>query len=533
MKQNKGNRPRASGFVTPAAAMALGLAGVIAACGGGASQTGPGANAPKVLAKIAPERHKRLRAHLGLWGNGSNRCDEVVEGVIYRKIEGIDQCPQMMSEEETTREFGDPWGKNVLVALQKSDRWPKDFDSIVTQAGSNNPILVRNAVLLGEGSQMPQAQEHDLRFIVTWGDIKFQDVPLFFSARPPSKKGDPKVLEVIGFDKNKTRLNFYHYEGANPDSPTKTWMWAGDSHYAHGTPAEGKGCFTCHLDGGLNMKELTVPWNNWNSFFAPVDHSLIPPSDPPDLLVTQLLSKEELKGAYDFEPIVRAMNTTITNQRIAERVVTGLVFNNNLKEFLPRLFGTSTINLASSDTKASDTKAIQHLPNDFLLFDTALRDPQGINLSYGGGPLNTDHPGDLNFTLARSDYNAFVTKFDVRMVDRDDANNITYQQPGGTFFPFFVPTPPFEDAVGIRAMITKGIISPKFAAAVLMVDLQNPIFSEPRKSLLQYVDRLGSDDAAFHLDQKDVPRNFMAIVTSVAQGQPACPPNDVSRCTPE
>jgi len=532
MKQNKGERPRAGRFVAPAGAMVLGLAGVIAACGpGGASPTGPGANAPKALEKIAPERHKRLRAHLGLWDdNGS--CPEVAPGIIYRKIEGIDRCPVVMGGDDITRQLNDAWGTNVLAALFESDQWPTSFDSIITQAGSKNSTLVRHAVLLGEGGQMPQASEHDLRFVVTWGDNKFEDVQLFFSARPPSSKsGQPAVLEVIAFDKSKTALNFYHYDGANKDSAAKTWIWTGDSNYAHDPRTSGKGCFTCHLDGGLNMKELTVPWNNWNSNFASIDPSLLPPSDPPDPIVAQLLSANELKGAYDFEPIVRGMNTRITNFHITGPTTTSTVIKDDLKWMFPRLFGTSTINLASSDTKASDTGAIQHLPNDFFVFDTAFRDPAGINLSYGPEKLDTTQPGNLNITLARSDYNAFVTKFGVQMVDRNDAGTITYQQPGGTFFPFFVPTPPFEDAAAITSMITQKIISPKFAAAVLMVDLQNPIFSEPRKSLLQYVDKM--DGGLYQRDQSDVPRRFMAAVSSVAQGQPACSPNDVSRCTPE
>jgi hypothetical protein len=517
MNPNEVERPRAAGFVAPAGALALGLAAVIAACSSGSppqSQTPPDASAPKAAAQIAPERPKRLHAHRGHRRVLENeRCPEVTVGQIYRQIDGIDICPQLMSASDLAKEFNDPWGKNVLTKLVGTADLPTDFDSIVNTATRLNSDLQRHATLLGEGGQMSKAPDHGLRFVITWGDADFKSAQLFFSARPPAGGGQPRVLEVIGFDSKKQKLNFFHYEGSSLESTAKAWIWAGDSSHAQDPNAGGKGCFTCHLDGGLNMKELTFPWNNWQSAVATIDPALLGSNDP---LVTQHLLKDELRGADKFEPIVRATNTTITTNWVKDNSQNNNISKAALKAVLARLFGTSTINMASSGVSGSGTEDLSSLPNDFFLFDTALRDPQGINLAYTKNAQDLSSPGDLQIGISRAAYNAFLTKYNVEMADPENK----YEQPGGTFFPFFVPTPPYEDAVAIRAMIQQKIVSSKFAAAALMVDLQNPIFSEVRKSLLAHVDKMS--EGHFVLDQNDFPRRFMELVTLASLGQPQC-----------
>ena len=45
----------------------------------------------------------------------------------------------------------------------------------------------------------------------------------------------------------------------------ETWVWAGNSLSALETPSRANACFDSHVNGGLVMKELKIPWMNWES----------------------------------------------------------------------------------------------------------------------------------------------------------------------------------------------------------------------------------------------------------------------------
>ena len=71
-------------------------------------------------------------------------------------------------------------------------------------------------------------------------------------------------------------------------------------------------------------------------------------------------------------------------------------------------------------------------------------------------------------------YQACLSQFDVRVSDGE------HTFAGDTHFVFVVPEPAFEDVLVLETLIALGILSDRLAAALLMVDFTNPVFS-PRR----------------------------------------------------
>lgn len=525
MIESQKDRSAARRFAGLAVAALLGVSGVLAAC---KSKEVPSPKAqekaeePKVQAPaaqaFAASADTRPRRHghrpLALSSSAKGNCPDVVPGKLYRRFTGIDDCPVAMSPIEISN-LNDPWAQRVLVPKAGGPDWPKDFDTIVNAARDALTNFKRTSYMLGEGSQIPvsewpREQDRDLRFILTWGEDP--NAPsVFFSARPPHPPS-AETLEVIAVDSKTKRLNFYHFVGAREDSNLSTWVFAGDSSLARDPKTIGKECFACHLNGGLNMKELTSPWNNWGSVKAPISPDVVPPA-----VASSELFKD-MGDAYDFEDVVEKENGALTVDWVASNVFDSAKIAHRLPELLRRLIVTTTINLASTEAKSAGQDAVAKLPPDFFLFDSALRDPS-IGLTY-------DMPA---LAVGRGDYDAFLTANDVRMVNKDRKGQVNFNHPGATFFAFFVPTPAFEDKAAIQTLIARKVISPKFAAAVLMVDFQNPVFSPGRAGLMKYADQLGNGAA----DGSTIPKQFAALVDAAAKGQPKCEPARLAQCSAE
>ena len=67
---------------------------------------------------------------------------------------------------------------------------------------------------------------------------------------------------------------------------------------------------------------------------------------------------------------------------------------------------------------------------------------------------------------------------------------------GDTHFVFVVPEPAFEDILVLEGLIARGVLEPRLAASLLMVDCENPVFSPRRASLAAFVPRQRSSRRA-------------------------------------
>lgn len=457
-------------------------------------------------------------------------CPPVQAQMIYRFIAGVDTCMVPMSSGEMAGELNDPFGQMLIVNSAGHGPWPASIQDTMSALARATPALpAPKSFMVGEGSQIPSTlpdnngnpigrdASRDLRYVLTWGPSNGS--PTIFLSGPGAFSGTlADFLQVISFDPKKNVYNYYqHINNADVGNPSvegepRTWSWAGDSTFARKPATQGQGCFQCHLNGGLNMKELTSPWNNWSSPQSSISSINVPASVASDGIFRTLGGADQFQNFFQNAMqnyTARSVKSWIQNQTVT-----------NPPELLRRLIMTTTINFASSPSLGSDSTDITGLPKDFFLNDSALGGgPQGLGLNYSVPVL----------TLARPDFNAFVTKNQLCLVNSGTGGQPGYSQPGATHFAFFVPVPAFEDSVAIRQLITQKVVSSKFAAAVLMVDFTNPVFSAARSSLMKYANQITSGTA----DGADIPSQFAKLTAVAAAGQPPFDDQHPGRGTPE
>jgi hypothetical protein len=79
-------------------------------------------------------------------------------------------------------------------------------------------------------------------------------------------------------------------------------------------------------------------------------------------------------------------------------------------------------------------------------------------------------------------YAASLTAFEVKLTDGDK-----FKRAGDTHFAFVIPERAAEDQVVLHEAIDRGLVSNRLAAALLMTDFPNPVFSPRRAALLAHV----------------------------------------------
>jgi hypothetical protein len=448
-------------------------------------------------------------------------CPDAKPYNAYRFIEGVDSCLQLLSAADLAQ-LQDPFAVNVLQkGVGQPDLWPSSVEQIVSRV-SAVPGFAANqkSYLVGEGSQITASvvsrdASRNLRYIITWGANSSPSV--FLSAAPTGTHPDRPApfLQVIGYDQKKNVFNYYQYV-PNEGQPTRTWTWAGDSTWSRNARSAGRGCFGCHINGALNMKELIPPWNNWGSPDATISVGNIPAAVAQDPLYAALSGADVLQNNF------QSLQSHYMQGFVASSIKNGTV--NNVPAFLNRLINTTTINFQSSSSKPFDATDVR-VPPDFFIFHSALTMPQ-INLSFSMPAL----------TITRSVHDAFVSqhKFALQQLS-GGGSKLVYQQPGTNFLAFFVPAPAFEDMVVIRELINQNVIDANFAASVLLVDFPNPVFSAQRSSLIKYAQQIQTAEVLVSgsSNPNGVPAQFIALVTAAAKSQPPCNPATLASCTPE
>ena len=238
-------------------------------------------------------------------------CPPVVAGQIYRFIDGIDSCMIPMGAGDLAKELNDPWGALVLRKnAGGAGPWPGSVAEIVEAmaAVSASNQFQQFSYLLGEGSQIPttiapRTGNRDLRYVVTWGpSIASPSVflaPLPPGSRPASRRRSSRSSPSTPPSRSSTITST---SAIRPSRATRARPEPGVGRATprtRGAPRTvGRGCFACHLNGGLNMKELTPPWNNWQSPQASVNEAVVPPAVAIDPLFLNLSGADKFQQAF-------------------------------------------------------------------------------------------------------------------------------------------------------------------------------------------------------------------------------------------
>jgi hypothetical protein len=386
---------------------------------------------------------------------------------IHRFVVGEDAQPRSLTTSEAEQELGDPFATLLLLQGVFPQTAEEAVTAIKNAAAAGDSLRNQMSFLLGEGSQIPfdnatASLDRGLRFVVTLGATANgppEGPDILVSVFTPESDD----IELMAWDRVAGGFNFYRSVGEPP-----AWVFAGNSRHALTPPTEGKGPFESHKSGALLMKELKLPWINWDSSSAHIFATAFAPDDK--RRTHPWFTGKEPGGAYTLE--FAAARPAITRWARArfDKLAASNAAIDRPSRIIEQIVGTPTVNLFTShrESESASSTGVIDLPATFFV------DADGLS------QLGLDGPPEFN--VSREIYTTSLQTFDVKLTDGNG-----FERAGDTHFAFVIPERAFEDQAALREALRIGLISKRLAAALLMTDFPNPVFSERRAALLAHV----------------------------------------------
>lgn len=397
-------------------------------------------------------------------------------------------------------ELGDPFFNLVLKTNAGVTRL-----SEIERLLQPNPSAKPRVFVVSEhlaSSTDPPARRAVISFSGTNGTEQLRgNVMLSISFNSVAWSDEPSFIEVWGWDNKRGRYNYYRLDTSGTEDSRMSWKFRGSSVDADLLMVEQRRhtCMECHINGAPVMKELFRPWNNWHGEEFKASYLI---DDPGNTGVWPMASDARFKERLDLAerlevdlimPAIRRFNTRRINQTIKRRpnsetrVVNSNGTNTVLqgRRLLKPLFQTTEFNIASSVDKSGvhpfatastfNPNTNLRLPNSFFL---------NVDLIAGGGS-----PGFNGLKIAEARAFAAITikRGENRELLEELQVKLNGVVPGDTNFAWLVPEPSMIDNDIADQLLKQGIVTAHFLAAVLAVDLETPVVSENRASLLQFV----------------------------------------------
>lgn len=306
--------------------------------------------------------------------------------------------------------------------------------------------------------------------------------------------------EAWGWDESRGRYNYYKLDSIGATTGGLIWKFRGSSVGAAAmTPAARVGtCMQCHTNGEPMMKELAFPWNNWHSFKDQAEYLL--PTAPTSVRwpVASSTRLERLDDAAMLETafivpslrrfaghVIRSFFVTVDSSATPDMDPQGRVLVRNGANLLLPLFTTTQFNLISSSQasglhplgstgSAAPTQDVT-VPAMFFLNSDLLAGGGAAGLRGLGLTESRDFGGLARLTPA--EYTGLVTGAGLRLRD----------MPGDANFAWLTPVASQIDNVLVDELVAQGVVTREFVAAVLAVDLETPMLSTARESLLRLI----------------------------------------------
>jgi hypothetical protein len=274
------------------------------------------------------------------------------------------------------------------------------------------------------------------------------------------------MIEVIAWDPQKNIFNFYELIGTGAGGQ---WFYRGDSsdilkdnallymENSRSLPSFGNTlrCSACHASGGPIMKEISTPHNDWWTQARPLDFGKNKLSAEVSQMVSQIV------GAEQFHISVRNGIQKLEDSPSYQSLKSAM----SLKAQLRPLFCELEVNLMS-DALPLEAKAERiQIPSASI-----------VNPLLKSGIL----------AMPKAAYLQLLSFFQMRFpeTNRQDADHA-----------WLVPVKGYSDLLAIQSLIKNKIVSAEFAADVLAVDLQHPVFSTKRCGLLKLWPAFGGMEA--------------------------------------
>lgn len=416
-------------------------------------------------------------------------------GRVYRFFLGRDTAPVVLSTAQVLAQVQDPFAKTFL----HRERGPQTLRELlaVLDAESAQPggLPRQQVFLVGDGGQIPWTSEtagleRNLRFAIV--RHRGGDAELMVSTAAPFDS--PEVfLQVLAWDEVNAAFQFYERRRG-------AWFWAGSSWEALAEDTRGHGPFDSHVNGGVVMKELKLPWLHWNSISAGIQPSVLAPKDP--LRDEPLFAA--IESADQLELLVRGALFRWTEARFARRIVGGRL--TRAREFFRQVLETTSVNLTTARevSRTLSPGDVLNVPRTFFLHTDALLSELRLRPKFPSPQASAQSYLDC------------IARYAVALRAGE------FSLPGDTHFAFPVPEPALEDLVVLRGLLARNFLSPKLAAALLMVDFPNPIFSPRRAHLTAHLpDEVEPGDGPGSFAAQ-----FLAAIEAAAVGLPGDAPEN-------
>ena len=289
-------------------------------------------------------------------------------------------------------------------------------------------------------------------------------------------------LEVLAWDQTHRTYNYYKLEGGS-------WRLRNRSVDLATTPANDleDGCLACHVNGGPIMKEFAFPWNHWHGLPITFTADYLRPGPQSWPVADSDLFGQRFAGAEVLETTIQSSLQRFADTLIDEKVETladGTTTVTGIPDLIDSLFRPTELNLGSSNTKSGlDGGGLtqrpvrsMNIPDSFFVNIAQMRDI-GLPVFQGQGLITEVFtPGNLGLTV--SEYEDLLAEFDIS----------TPCMPGrDTLFAWFGSEPSEFDRRMVERLNRRDIVDDGFVAAALAVDVETPLFSDARASLLAHV----------------------------------------------
>ena len=368
--------------------------------------------------------------------------------------------------------------------------------------GSPNRPATRRAVLTFSGENQGETLDRNIMMSVFFNANRFPDI---------------QNIEALGWDSQQERYNYYKLD--QQGTGNFSWKFRGSSVGADQlSPRQRAGtCLQCHINGAPVFKELPFPWNNWHSFQDQASYlrTRWPVGQNPRIR-TNLRGAEELETKV-IVPAIHQFNTTQIEANIDQTSNQGINQALDGQRLLRPLFTTTEFNLISSGEQVGGLHPFSELapgpfndvrvPNSFFL---------NADLIGGNGPAAIQG-------LQIPEANRFS---DAVLVEPDEYRQLIANaqvklggQEGDANFAWFTPQASQIDNDWVDQLLTKGIVTPEFVAAVLAIDLETPFLSTAREELLRFI----PEQFTFTpLDQQSHPDNLtQQVIAALETENPA------------
>ncbi len=378
-------------------------------------------------------------------------------------IVGIDSQPRVLPRSEIEG-FGDVFTRRFILQGRNPATLRELLDQVGDLTGSEE-FRRQELFLVAEGGQFAMDRPEfplNSRLVYVWRNSGSPEMML---STVPVLDENSSLMQLIAWSETDGAFHFFERFGT-------MWFWAGSSEHALLPETRGKGPFDSHINGGLVIKELKLPWAHWHSQTASIPLELLRDTD-----FGKHIGLSQLIGAEVLEKHVKRGLKNLAKSRRNREAEQGVIRHPDI--YLSQVANAASVNLVSTAEEFSPDMngEFLKLPLSFFI------DVDGLTALarqlFPGSRLLSQ----ISTQVLPSDYLSAIKDLQIGVSSLDGSMRIE----GDTHFCFLVPERAFEDTSTMMSLVKAGSLTAKMAFCIRMVDFTNPVSSKIRSSLVEEI----------------------------------------------